>query len=165
MKFRHVLTHFLNGVLAASCVALVLAASPASAQQGVKVGVLRCDVAGGVGLIIASKKDMICDFRPTRGRPEQYAGAIRKFGLDIGATRGGTIVWGVFAPQSGGSRGALAGDYIGASAEATVVAGIGANVLVGGLDRSFSLQPVSVSGSQGLNLAVGVADLSLRWVR
>ena len=157
----------LGSIFAAATVALVstLFASASNAQQGVKVGVLRCDVAGGIGLIIASKKDMICSFQPARGRPEQYAGTIRKFGIDVGATQRGTIVWAVFAPQSGGSRGALAGDYVGASAEATVVAGVGANVLVGGLDRSFTLQPVSISGQQGLNLAVGVADLSLRAIR
>ena len=165
MKIRHCLTHFLNGALGVALVALALAGTPAAAQQGVKVGTLRCDVAGGVGLIIASKKDMICNFRSSRGGNETYSGTIRKFGLDVGATRGGTIIWAVFAPQSGRSAGALAGDYAGASAEATVVAGVGVNVLVGGLDRSFSLQPVSISGQQGLNLALGVTDLSLRWIR
>ena len=60
---------------------------------------------------------------------------------------------------------ALAGNYTGASAEATVGAGLGANVLVGGSNRTVALQPVSVQGQAGLNLAVGVAGLELRPVR
>jgi hypothetical protein len=62
-------------------------------------------------------------------------------------------------------RGSLAGSYVGASAEATVGAGLGANVLVGGFQRSVALQPVSVSGQTGLNFALGVGDLELRPAR
>jgi hypothetical protein len=71
------------------------------------------------------------------------------------------MVWAVFTGTSGGPA-FLAGDYVGASGEATVAAGLGANVLVGGSNRSVALQPVSVSGQVGLNLAVGIGDLSLR---
>ena len=74
------------------------------------------------------------------------------------------MVWAVFAPTSR-KAGALAGNYTGASAEATVGAGLGANVLVGGSDRTVSLQPVSVQGQSGLNLAVGVSGLQLRVAR
>jgi hypothetical protein len=71
-------------------------------------------------------------------------------------------VWSVFAPSGRYSRGALAGNYSGASAEATVGAGLGANVLLGGSNRSFALQPVSLQGQSGLNIAAGVADLQLQ---
>ena len=98
------------------------------------------------------------------GAREVYVGSIRKFGLDIGATSGGEMVWAVFAP-SNRRIGALAGTYGGASAEATVGAGVGANVLVGGSNRTVSLQPVSGQGQAGLNLAVGVAGLELRPAR
>jgi hypothetical protein len=67
--------------------------------------------------------------------------------------------------SSASTFGALAGEYGGASAEATVGAGLGANVLVGGSDRTVSLQPVSVQGQAGLNLAVGVSGLTLRPAR
>ena len=86
---------------------------------------------------------------------------ISKLGLDIGFTKRGVIVWGVFAPTSGYKRHALAGHYGGASAQASLVAGLGANVLVGGSGRSFALQPFSVSGQTGVNLAVGIAGLDL----
>ena len=144
---------------------LTLLAPPAFAQQPLKIGVLECDVSGGVGLIIASKKDMICVFDRGGSRVERYAGTIRKFGLDIGATQAGTIVWAVFSVSAERPAGALAGDYIGASGEATAGVGLGANVLVGGLGRSVSLQPVSLSGQTGLNIAVGIADLTLTPIR
>src|SRR5918998_4407824 len=149
---------------AALALAGALTAAPAQAQN-VQAGTLVCDVSGGVGMIIASQRDMACTFNNSRGEPEVYIGRIRRFGLDIGATTGGQMVWTVFAPSGRFSRGALAGSYSGASAEATVVAGLGANVLVGGSNRSFALQPLSVQGQAGLNLAVGVADLQLQAAR
>jgi Protein of unknown function (DUF992) len=147
-------------VTGAAALAGLLAVGAAQAQN-VQVGVLQCDVSGGVGLIIASQKELICNFRNSRGEYEVYTGAIRKFGLDIGATAGGQMIWSVFAPSGWISRGALAGVYAGATAEATIGAGLGANILVGGSDRSVALQPLSVQGQAGLNVAVGVADLIL----
>ena len=153
------------------CVAaalMAIAANPgtAAAQSRAKVGTLSCDISGGIGMIIASKKEVTCTFTPSAGgRPEVYVGSISKFGLDIGATSGGRMVWAVHSATEGRQRGALAGTYGGASAEATVGAGLGANVLVGGSNRSVALQPVSVQGQAGLNLAVGVSQLTLRQAR
>ena len=149
---------------AALALAGALAAVPAQAQN-VQAGTLVCDVSGGVGLIVASQREMACTFTNSRGELEVYTGTIRRFGLDIGTTAGGQMVWSVFAPSGPFARGALAGNYSGASAEATVVAGLGANVLVGGSNRSVALQPLSVQGQAGLNLAVGVADLQLQAAR
>lgn len=154
--------------LAAVAVSAAIAMPVSAMAQGrdrTKVGTLTCDISGGIGLIIASKKDVTCMFTPSQPGPrEVYVGSIRKFGLDVGATSGGEMIWAVFAP-SNKRFGALAGNYGGASAEATVGAGLGANVLVGGSDRTITLQPVSVQGQTGLNLAVGVAGLELRPAR
>jgi Protein of unknown function (DUF992) len=152
---------FRNSLVTGAAALGALFAVGAAQAQNVQAGVLQCDVSGGVGLIIASQKELICNFRNSRGEYEVYTGAIRKFGLDIGATVGGQMVWSVFAPSGWVSRGALAGVYAGASAEATVGAGLGANVLLGGSDRSIALQPLSIQGQAGLNVAVGVADLIL----
>ena len=104
-------------------------------------------------------------FTPSQPGPrEVYVGSITKFGLDLGATAGGEMVWAVYAPSSR-KFGALAGNYGGATAEATVGAGLGANVLVGGSDRTVALQPVSVQGQAGLNVAASVAELRLRPAR
>ncbi len=150
--------------LAALVLAGALAAGGTQAQN-VQAGTLVCDVSGGVGLIIASQRNMACTFTNSRGELEVYTGTIRRFGLDLGARVGGQMVWSVLAPSGQFSRGALAGNYSGASAEATVGAGLGANVLLGGSNRSIALQPLSLQGQAGLNLAVGVADLALQSVR
>jgi hypothetical protein len=145
--------------------AVAMPASTVAAPEHTKVGTLTCDISGGIGLIITSKKNVTCMFTPSvQGPREVYTGTITKFGLDIGATTGGEMVWAVDAPTNR-RFGALAGHYAGATGEATVGAGVGANVLVGGSDRTVTLQPVSVQGQAGLNLAVGVAGLNLRPVR
>jgi hypothetical protein len=123
---------------------------------------LRCNVSEGLGLIITSSKEMSCLFTSARGHREHYYGTIRKFGLDIGATDKGVLAWDVFAPSVGPKRGALVGDYAGVDASATIGAGVGANALVGGLNRSVTLQPLSIQAQSGLALAGGVAALTLR---
>jgi Protein of unknown function (DUF992) len=147
---------------AASLAVLTASAQTAFAQQGVKVGALNCEVSGGLGLIITSSKDMRCVFTSANGQSEPYSGTIRKFGLDIGATDSGVLAWDVFAPSVGPERGALAGSYAGIDASATIGAGVGANALVGGSGRSFTLQPLSIQAQTGLALAAGVAELTLR---
>ena len=144
----------------AALVALGLTAAPALAKDGVKIGVLTCDVAGGVGMIIGSKKSVDCVFEGTVGKRDHYKGSIGKFGLDVGVTGKGVMAWAVFAPGQV-NRGALAGTYVGASAEASVAVGLGANVLVGGSNKSIALQPLSVQAQTGLNIAAGIAALRL----
>jgi len=146
----------------ASVLALIFALTGDADAQRVKAGVLNCDVSAGMGFIIGSQKEVTCVFSPDqRGAPEAYVGVITKFGLDIGVTSRGVMVWGVFTETVSGP-GFLAGEYIGASGEATIAAGLGANVLIGGSNRTVALQPISVTGQTGLNLAVGVANLQLR---
>ena len=149
--------------LFATCVALSASAMTASAQSGANVGVLSCTVEGGIGLILGSSKDMICDFNPTDGsEPHHYSGSVGKLGLDIGVTNESYISWQVIA--SGDlAPGSLAGNYVGASAQATAGVGLGANVLVGGSDDSITLQPLSVQGQTGLNLAVGIGTMKLNY--
>jgi hypothetical protein len=143
----------------ATLLALGVAASPAFAKSGVKVGMLTCNVDGGVGLIIGSSKGVSCAF-DNGGKIEYYEGSIGKLGVDIGVTGKTVIAWAVFAPGKV-NRGALAGHYAGATAEATVAVGLGANVLIGGSKKSIALQPLSVQGQTGLNVAAGIASLRL----
>jgi Protein of unknown function (DUF992) len=148
--------------LGALALGFVTAIDGAIAQDHIKAGTLVCDVSGGIGMIIGSQKGVQCQFNPDLpGPPELYIGTISKFGLDIGATSGGQMVWAVYAPSSRGP-GILAGVYSGATAEATIAVGLGANALVGGSNRTVALQPLSVTGQTGLNLAAGVASLELR---
>ncbi len=132
----------------------------APAQQGTRVGVLQCDVSAGIGLIITSSRELNCRFTDRQGRSERYVGAIRRYGLDVGASSRGVMSWAVFAPARV-TRGALQGEYVGATAGASVGVGGAVNVLVGGSQDSISLQPVSVEANRGLNFALGVGDLTL----
>ncbi len=151
--------------LAVVAAASALMAGTAAAQGRVQAGQLTCDISGGIGLIFGSQRTLNCSFAPSVPGPvEFYAGTLTKLGVDIGVTAGGVMVWVVYAPTSR-PAGALSGSYGGATAEATVVAGVGANVLVGGSNRTVELQPVALQGQTGLNVAAGVAGIDLRWVR
>jgi hypothetical protein len=148
-----------------SCIAAmgaaVALAAPAAAQENIKVGYLNCAVAGGLGLIIASSKQMDCVFTAADGHVEHYLGTIRKFGLDIGATNAGTLGWDVFAPTGGPLNYSLVGDFAGVTAQATAGIGLGANAMIGGAGRQFTLQPISIQTQTGLNLAGGVSSMTL----
>ncbi len=136
---------------------------PARAQGGAQIGTLNCNVASGWGFVFGSSRALRCTFAPASGRAEHYSGSIQRFGVDIGFTQAGVLVWAVLAPTSNLAPGALAGNFVGATGSATVGVGAGANVLVGGSNRTISLQPVSFEGSTGLNVAAGIGAISLRY--
>ena len=145
--------------------AAIMAAAPAPAQERVQAGSLTCDVSAGIGLILGSQRQVYCTFTPAYPGPvEVYTGSITRVGFDLGATTGGVMIWVVYAP-TGRPVGGLAGEYVGASAEASFVAGLGANILVGGSGSTVALQPVSVQEQTGLNLAAGIAGLELQFMR
>ncbi len=156
----------LSRVLVATLVAVGLSAGAAAAQQRVQTGTLACDVSAGLGLIVGSQRQINCVYNPgIPGLPiEQYIGQITKVGLDLGVTTPGQLVWAVYSPTTSRFTGALAGNYAGATAEATIGAGLGANVLVGGSDRTVALQPLSIQGQAGLNVAAGIAEIQLRYL-
>jgi Protein of unknown function (DUF992) len=140
--------------------ALLMVSTGSVAAQQSRAGVLTCDVSAGLRLILGSQKEVSCAFAPEGpGRREDYDGTITKFGLDLGIIGGAVMVWAVFTSTA--APGFLAGDYAGVSGEASVGVGLGANVLVGGSNRTATLQPLSVQGQIGLNFAVGVAALHL----
>jgi len=141
---------------------MLLAPSAQAAGGGVRVGTLSCNVAPGWGHVVSSNRQMHCLYRPYHRGAERYTGTLSRYGVDLGHTRGGTLVWAVVAPTSNVGRTALEGNYGGVSANATLGVGAGANVLVGGFDRSISLQPISVEGNSGLALAAGVGYMRLR---
>lgn len=147
--------------LASALATAAFAAQPANAAN-VQVGVLSCKVSGGPGFVFGSSKELECKFEGVSGGKEAYHGTINKFGVDLGFTGSSYLVWTVLAPSQDVPAGALAGSYGGVSAEATVGFGVGANALVGGLKHSIALQPISGQVQEGLNIAVGISELSLR---
>ncbi|MBL0372447.1 DUF992 domain-containing protein [Rhizobium sp. KVB221] len=133
------------------------------ASGGVRIGYLSCNIGEGGGYLLGSAKELDCTFHSSfSGDPlDHYTGVIKKFGIDLGYTAQGGLVWAVFAPTAGYHQGSLKGDYFGAAAEATIGAGLGANVLLGGTGGSIQLQPISVSGQLGLNVAAAKAFVTL----
>jgi hypothetical protein len=156
-----------SAIAAAVLAAVVLSfgASAASAEQRfLKVGSMTCRLSPTVGLIVGSRQRLRCRFVGSRdGRVERYLGTVTRFGLDVGVTAGGVMVWTVLARTRTTARGLLAGHYVGASADVSLGPGVGAKALIGGSRRTTMLQPISVSGRVGINLALGVTGLTLRY--
>ena len=126
-------------------------------------GTLTCKGHGGVGLILGSQETLRCIFTsPNGAHHRRYVATITKVGVDIGFKGESTLVWTVLSSTSDIPSGALVGNYGGVSAGAAVGVGGNANALVGGSNDLIALQPVSVEGQTGLNIAVGVAGLTLR---
>jgi hypothetical protein len=155
------LRKFAVAVVTLGLIAGLWAVGAPARAQGVQVGVLTCNVASGFGFVFGSSRAVNCTFGPGGSPPQHYVGAINKFGDDIGYLQGGVIVWTVVAPTANLTPGSLAGTYAGATGSATVGVGVGANVLVGGSGNSIALQPVSIEGTTGLNVAAGIAEMTL----
>src|SRR5580658_9743654 len=144
--------------------ALALLAPARAADTTAKIGTMTCHVSSGWGFVFGSTRELRCVFTG-EGRTENYSGKISKFGVDIGFQQSGVIIWAVLAPSTDLKAGALTGDYGGVTAGAAAGVGGNANVLLGGSTKSISLQPVSVEGDTGINVAVGIAAITLKYQR
>ena len=135
----------------------------ASAQNSTQIGTLSCDVSRGIGMFVVEKQTLTCVFKDrTSGQTDNYTGSIEEFGVALGEVASGHLVWAVVAATSGIPAGALAGTYAGVGADASIGIGAGANVLAGGSGNAFSLQPISVEGQQGINIAGGIVKVTLK---
>jgi hypothetical protein len=144
--------------------AVLVAASHGQAlaqETSVKAGLLKCLVSGGAGFIIGSTKELECKYDGLDGSRESYRGEITKYGVDLGVTGKGVMYWTVLAPTGKLGKRALAGTYGGVTAGVAVGVGAGANALLGGSSKTVTLQPLSGQVEEGINLAVGIAELEL----
>ena len=157
---------FRKSVLAVAGLALgaLALAAPTRAQTTVKTGMLTCHVSSGWGFVFGSTRDLRCVYSGN-GRDENYTGKISKFGVDIGYLKSGVLIWAVLAPSTDLAAGALTGDYGGVTAGASASVGGSANLLIGGSTKSISLQPASIEGDKGINVAAGIAAISLKYQR
>src|SRR4030081_3516498 len=143
-------------------VALFARAYAQQPMQRVQVGVLECRGGSSVGFVVGSGTHLRCVLR-IEGLPEdRYVATIRKVGLDLGITQESALAWGVYAPVARLGPGDLSGNYAGAPGSASGGVGVGGNVLGGGSANSIALQPLSVQGQIGLNVAAGLESLELR---
>jgi hypothetical protein len=151
-----------RSVLIATAACVAVAAGTGEAVAGTKVGVLTCKAGASVGLIIVKDEKLNCVFKPNTGAEEHYVGQMTDIGIELGATGATAILWGVIAATNDYAPGSLAGVYGGASADASVVLGVGANALFGGSEKSLALQPLSVQGQAGLDVGLGISGLTLK---
>src|SRR5271170_6549622 len=156
------ITWIASAIMAMALISLATLPARASNMQ-VKTGYLTCHEASGWGFIIGSSHKIRCTYTSNNHHTEYYTGSISKFGADIGYLQSAVILWAVAAPTTDLGAGALAGSYGGVDASVALGVGAGANVLVGGFQKSIALQPVSVEGQNGLNVAAGIAGLSLKF--
>lgn len=151
--------------LSIAIVALAASIVSANAQPPVRAGILQCQGGPNVGFVVGSVTTLECVFRSEGRRPEPYIATVRRLGLDLGITEQTQFAWAVNAPNGRLGRGGLAGNYGGVGLNASIGIGGGGNFLVGGPANSYALQPISLQGQTGLNVAAGVAGLELRPVR
>lgn len=155
----------LGATLAAFVAASTLAPAPSFAQERtakIRTGTLTCKGKGRVGLIIGSREKLDCTYDPSGNRPKrQLTGTVTNVGLDVGIKGPSVMVWGVLGSTTALPTDALRGSFAGAAADASLGLGAGAKVLVGGNNNSIVLQPLSVQGQTGVNLAIGVTGLRL----
>lgn len=160
---RRVLLSVLMGAVLVGLAALPLIGE---AKEGVKVGTLKCNEASGWGLVFGSSRDLKCIFSPAgKGKPTRYTGKIKKYGVDIGYQQHAVILWAVVSTVEKAKPADLAGTYGGVTAEAAWAGGLGANVLVGGFKKAYALQPVSIEGLTGANVAAGLLEVELKLVK
>ncbi len=131
-----------------------------------KIGTLECFVAGGSGILVGSSKDISCTLLSLEDEPvENYIGELIKIGLDVGFTKETVMQWSVYIPEfQSYEPGALSGKFRGASANASLAIGLGASILIGGLSENFALQPLKISKQKGVNIAVGITQMELRFI-
>jgi hypothetical protein len=149
---------------AAAAIFAALSIVPAAAQSRTQTGVLECLSNPTFGIVVGSVRTMTCVFKPTHGPEQHYSGTRTRVGLDLGIQAGAAILWAVLAPTTQLRPGELAGTYAGVSADAAAGLGVGANALIGGSNNTVALQPLSVEGQVGVNLALGVSALTLTYL-
>jgi hypothetical protein len=150
------------GVATGALVAWLAAANAQQPIPRVQVGVLECRGGASIGFIVGSVTNLGCVLRVDGLPDDRYIATIRKVGVDLGITQESALAWGVYAPVARLGPGDLSGNYAGAQGSASVGVGVGGNVLVGGSNNSIALQPLSVQGQVGLNVAAGLESLELR---
>ncbi|MFD1696392.1 DUF992 domain-containing protein [Roseibium aestuarii] len=146
----------------AAATAMTAPAMAADGAPGVEIGKLTCEIQNEKNFVIGSSATLGCSYKPVSGPVEYYHGEVDEFGIDLGTTNSAVLIWGVVAPTVDKDPGALAGEYGGVTAGVSVGAGIKANALIGGFDKSIALNPLSIEGQTGLNLTAGISQLTLK---
>lgn len=153
----------MKNIFGGALLGLALSAGPGlAADAGVEIGKLTCRSTEITNAIVFTETDFDCTFEGTDGASEAYHGEVSKIGVDLSIKENVTMVWGVLAPSADVYKAkALAGTYVGASADIAAGVGGGAGILIGGGGNSFTLQPLTVSGIEGAGAALGIQSFQL----
>jgi hypothetical protein len=154
----------LVGTVVGAALLGLVAGAGAQEKKGVTVGALKCNESSGWGFVFGSSRELKCVFTPAEkgAASTRYTGTIKKYGVDLGYQQHAVLLWGVASTTGKLEPGALAGTYVGATAEAAWAVGMGANVLVGGSKKGVALQPIAIEGLTGANIAAGVTEVELK---
>jgi len=157
-----------RGILGAAGLAgmLVIAPLAGAAQSSagtVTLGMLTCRLTQDTNVVVFSKERFDCVYQEAGGGRGHYLGEISKIGADLQLKSDQMLKWAVLAPSSISGPDVIEGRYVGGSAEATALAGLGARVLVGGSRNQITLQPVSVSGQTGIGASATLDALRLTY--
>jgi len=148
--------------------AIMMVSSPlCAAEGGVKIGTLTINVVPDTrrNILIRSSADVKAVFKDEHGKTEHYFGEMGiGLGVDLSYKSDEVLGYLVFSGSSDYKTGsyALQGKYYGADAAAAVGGGPSVKVLIGGFEKSFTLQPLMVGGSKGFGASAGLGYLYLQ---
>ena len=136
-------------------------------KSGIKTGSLTLTSIEGTrkNFLIKSSVEVEGVFTDSKGQKEYDIGEMGiSLGVDLSVKSGETIEYAVISPSSDYRHGsfALQGKYFGQDASVALGLGAGVKVLVGGFDKSFTLQPIALKGVSGVGANLGVGYLYLQ---
>jgi hypothetical protein len=150
-----------------SCLMLLGASALHAREEGIKIGSLVIKAVPGTreNLLIRSSVEVQATFTDEAGKKEHYIGEMGiKMGIDLSFKSDETLGYAVFSVASDYKTGshALQGKYFGQKASAAVGAGPSVQLLIGGLEKSFTLQPIAIGTTEGYGASGGLGYLYLQ---
>lgn len=154
-------------ILILLCLVLLGTSTLYAGGKGIKAGTLEVTAIKGTrhNLIIKSSVDVEAVFTDSGGNKEYYIGEMGdKLGVDFSHKTEEVLGYLVISASSAYKTGsyAMQGKYYGANMTAALGVGAGVQVLIGGFDKSFTLQPISLEGAKGAGATVGLSYLYLQ---
>ncbi len=157
----------LMSVLVLFCTVLFGTSTLYAGEGGIKVGTLEITAIPSTrhNLIIKSSVDVDAVFTDSKGNKERYIGEMgTELGLDFSYKTAEVLEYAVISASTAYKTGsyALEGKYFGTDASVSLGLGAEVKMLIGGFDKSFTLQPLAVGGVKGAGANLGMGYLKLK---
>ena len=125
------------------------------------MGTLTCSLSASIGLVVGSQRNVSCLFRGTSGEPDEpYTGTMTRVGLDVGLTTG-SVIFGRCSRTRTATKGCSPAPIPGRRQKCPLPLVSAPTSSSAGSNRTLALQPLSVQGQIGLDIAAGVGSLDL----